>query len=356
MPAEYPNGSAPMSIRGISRRNRTKGFNSTSKKFFGKFSISGVTRDSSGAALGNCACDLFETATDTVVARTISDVNGLFSFAIGTNSGFFYIVAYKATAPDVTGATVNFVVGSEVTNAPSNLTVDVWEDFDIASLTTGNLDTNDHATGQTWTLTNPSSLLSVSTSGETPMLSTVNGQSGTGGTKGLSYNCNATGIAGYAQCAFPAAKNSVSFGFWFQYPASFNGTFTEHDILQVETTLGNKNVYIKLADGNLGTNIQSIHIFNPTDNYSPGIAVSPVTWYWISVQYLTNIASTGMKVRVFNSVGTQVGIENTRGTAADSGVVNCKIGSQIGGAAFVGTMYYDDLVIDYTNAVYPLGP
>lgn len=81
-----------------------------SPKFFGRFTISGVTRDSTGAALAACVLHLFESATDTEIAQTESDASGNYTFSIGQNSGFFYIVAYKVGAPDVAGTTVNTLV------------------------------------------------------------------------------------------------------------------------------------------------------------------------------------------------------------------------------------------------------
>lgn len=76
-------------------------------KFYGSFNITGVTRDSTGVALGSCSIDLFESATDIRVANTISDGSGNFSFVLGNNSGTYYIVAYKAGAPDLAGTSVN---------------------------------------------------------------------------------------------------------------------------------------------------------------------------------------------------------------------------------------------------------
>ena len=81
-----------------------------SLKFYGTFSISGVTKDSSGAPLGGCAVHLFESATDAELAETVSDGAGNYTFALRTNSGFFYVVAYKPGAPDVAGTTVNTLV------------------------------------------------------------------------------------------------------------------------------------------------------------------------------------------------------------------------------------------------------
>jgi hypothetical protein len=75
--------------------------------FFGSFSISGVTRDSAGVALGNCVVDLFLNSEDTLVATTTSDGSGNYSFTLSGNSATYFVRAYKVGAPDVAGTSVN---------------------------------------------------------------------------------------------------------------------------------------------------------------------------------------------------------------------------------------------------------
>lgn len=71
------------------------------------YSITGTTKDSTGAALGACVVELFYTATDLPICKVLSDATtGAFTFLIGPNSTY-YIVAYKAGSPDVAGTTVN---------------------------------------------------------------------------------------------------------------------------------------------------------------------------------------------------------------------------------------------------------
>lgn len=82
-------------------------FNSARDKFRGSFSITGVTRDSAGAALGSCVVDLFQTGGDIFIATTTSDGSGNFTLATPNNAGTFYLVAYKPGSPDVAGTTVN---------------------------------------------------------------------------------------------------------------------------------------------------------------------------------------------------------------------------------------------------------
>ena len=70
--------------------------------------ITGVTRDGTGAALGNCVVDLFYTSNDTLRAQTTSDGSGNYRFAVGPGAKH-YMVAYKPGSPDLAGTTVNTI-------------------------------------------------------------------------------------------------------------------------------------------------------------------------------------------------------------------------------------------------------
>lgn len=75
------------------------------------FAITGVTKDSAGAVLANCVVVAFRTSDDSVAARGTSDASG--NYRLDASPAIaHYVVAYKAGAPDVTGATVNTVVGA----------------------------------------------------------------------------------------------------------------------------------------------------------------------------------------------------------------------------------------------------
>jgi len=68
--------------------------------------VSGVTRDSTGSALGSVTVQLFRTLDDCFLGEAVSDGAGNYTVrAPGT--GPFYLVAYKAGSPDVAGTTVN---------------------------------------------------------------------------------------------------------------------------------------------------------------------------------------------------------------------------------------------------------
>ena len=74
--------------------------------------VSGITKDATGAALGSCVVDLYRTTNDVFVKRTTSDATGAYAFDVAGTDGPFYVVAYKAGAPDVAGTSVNTLVGT----------------------------------------------------------------------------------------------------------------------------------------------------------------------------------------------------------------------------------------------------
>lgn len=74
-----------------------------------RYIITGVTKDSTGAALGSVTVDLFDTAGDVLRSTTTSDANGNYLVDAQIDNTY-YLVAYKAGAPDVSGTTVNTLV------------------------------------------------------------------------------------------------------------------------------------------------------------------------------------------------------------------------------------------------------
>lgn len=81
------------------------------------FIISGTTRDSAGAPLGNCRVVVLETGRLAVtgcpvVAEVISDGSGLFSVVVPMDVGY-QLIAYLPGSPDVAGITRNDVTATE---------------------------------------------------------------------------------------------------------------------------------------------------------------------------------------------------------------------------------------------------
>lgn len=76
------------------------------------FRIAGISRDANGNPLGACTVMLFETGTDRLAQKVVSDAGGVFGFSVSDQSTRYYAVFYRAGVPDVSGATVNTLVGS----------------------------------------------------------------------------------------------------------------------------------------------------------------------------------------------------------------------------------------------------
>lgn len=71
--------------------------------------LSGVSRDSTGAALGNCQVLIFRTANKSFILETQSDGSGNWSVSMLVG-GPFFLVEYKVGSPDVAGTSVNTLV------------------------------------------------------------------------------------------------------------------------------------------------------------------------------------------------------------------------------------------------------
>lgn len=74
---------------------------------YARYSLSGVSRDSAGAALGGCTVKVFLTGNDTKQFETVSDGSGNWSIDVGANPGPFYYVEYKVGSPDRAGTSIN---------------------------------------------------------------------------------------------------------------------------------------------------------------------------------------------------------------------------------------------------------
>lgn len=83
-----------------------------------RYTVSGVTKDSAGAVLGDCNVEVYETSDpqNRLVGATVSDADGNYSIDVnGPDTEMtFFAVANKAGAPDVAGTTVNTLPGIEI--------------------------------------------------------------------------------------------------------------------------------------------------------------------------------------------------------------------------------------------------
>ena len=73
------------------------------------FTISGTSRDNTGAALGGCEVSIFD-GSNAFIGKVVSDGSGAWSFMVPTNSGPFWARYYLAGSPNRAGSTDDFMV------------------------------------------------------------------------------------------------------------------------------------------------------------------------------------------------------------------------------------------------------
>ena len=76
--------------------------------------IIGVSRDATGAALGNCTVNVFKTSNNELVGSTISDGSGNWT-VYPNQAGPYYFVEYKSGSPDVFGTSPNTNTATQFT-------------------------------------------------------------------------------------------------------------------------------------------------------------------------------------------------------------------------------------------------
>lgn len=234
----------------------------------------------------------------------------------------------------------------------ADITVNLWQDFNFDTLTVENLAANDHSTSGSWSIIDLNSRLSTNSAAEKVSSGTINGNLDQSGTHGMVYESPAAFDPARIIYQFSTRKATASIGFWFKFPAEYVGSFEggQPDILVVRNILGTNELYVKLTDNNAG----NIYLFTVESNYSGNIPVDPDTWYWITVVY----GPTTHRLRVYDEEGNQVGSEQTRpGAGAEfEEASTVSLGSLIGDNGGGGPFYFDDLVMDWSDATFPLGP
>lgn len=100
-------GQGGQSVKAVNGpRRRTPIFRT--KQFAGFWTVSGVTKDAAGAALAGCTVKLFASDEDRLLATTVSDGAGAYSFINGYGK-LVYLTAYLPGGPDVAGITINTI-------------------------------------------------------------------------------------------------------------------------------------------------------------------------------------------------------------------------------------------------------
>ena len=226
--------------------------------------------------------------------------------------------------------------------AGNNITADLWQTFEGALDATG-LQANDNHASATWTVDNAASLLSIHANAERATVSTVNTVSDTGST-GLKRVYTSTALGGLT-VNLGTDYSAVSFGVWFKFSENPS---VNHTLFQAQNNGGSGAIPDSIA-----FRYSTRYLGWGSAGNSIGTALSAATWYWVTVHVVQNGTCT---IQVYNEAGTKIGSDAT-GTAPNNAFRKL-YPFNYNAETSDGTleMYMDDLVIDYADATYPLGP
>jgi len=233
-----------------------------------------------------------------------------------------------------------FTILSGKTPATSDITAQVWQTFDFATLSTGNLAANDHTADGSWTLNDSGTKLSMSTSGVKALVSTVNGVSTAGATYGMAmdYNGTATCDAQYNPTSYGA--NAISYVGAIFVPAF--GSDANFEVFWAYNV-----VHLRYR------RISAAYTFDLTSGAgtSSGISVTAGAWYYVAVLAQQNATC---RLRVYDASGVQVGSEVTS-TGSNAAQTNALFGESNTHTAQTGVFYYANWCIN-TSGTWPFGP
>lgn len=227
---------------------------------------------------------------------------------------------------------------------PPNISASFWLPFEFSTLTTASLEANDNS-GGTWVLNNTRNLLGISGSaaqftntGSVNFLSDL-------GVRGLAYNVSGLaggGAASNMRFAAPVGINKYSMRFYYYLPSM--STFNIYGIYRGLNGSGN---------GFDGDGIFR-HIKNPGLQLENVPITTENAWYRVEIYWERG----GNHIQtIYNAAGELVGSWQGTGGAQSISFFNFFYDSSPGGTPNAASnAYMDNLIIDWRDAVYPLGP
>lgn len=143
-----------------------------------------------------------------------------------------------------------------------------------------------------------------------------------------------------------ADRASLSLGFWFWMP-----TYTGWGGLGIMTSVRNAatDEVLRICAGrNAGSSAYEIAVRSNAGTFSTVIGIAPSTWYWVTAKLVNG---GNLTLSVYDTSHVLVGTQ-TVACGSFSGR-HVSVGAY---SAFVATAnaYWDDIVIDYTAAAFPL--
>lgn len=228
----------------------------------------------------------------------------------------------------------------------NNITADVWETFEFSGAypTKALLEANDNNASCTWTVvdTNATIALTNVVEAQKTNITTIGGVSD-GGTYGLMMT--STGGVSYIRCNIPSAVDNISVRVAIYVP-SLSGASSSIYFLKFYDGSGNAAGAIQYAHATTEYRLG----FNATTEY---VVTPPDTWYWVTFKY---VKLGTCSVNVYNSSGTLVG-SCTHTDTTNKQAANIRLGVITAAVVFTEAIFYfDNLVVDYTSATFPIVP
>jgi hypothetical protein len=192
-----------------------------------------------------------------------------------------------------------------------------------------------------WTLTDTGGDLSAGSGAEQSLVGCPNATADTG-TKGMILDTSATAEADI-KYTLTTATSSVSTGFWVRADSLAN----YGSVLFVVAKNGNPSTMMRLAFAKAGgTENQNVTITFVDGTPSAGASIpAQGTWYWIMLLLVQNGTS---KIQIYDASSNLVSSTST--TSSPNVDVKYLWYGAFSGPSTTGTLSFDDIIIDYTNA------
>jgi hypothetical protein len=245
---------------------------------------------------------------------------------------------------------ITYYIGNVYVNSalgggpPPSAYIDFENSTDGTTIDTGVLAASTHCGNGIWSLsTDPMVGITISTTGQKPLPSPVT-TCGTqytdaAGTPGLQYDMSQT--ARRATYTWSTTSNSASVGFFFEITVSDTNYYTVFNIAG-----GPDYAALNIHDGAMALETKS-------SNSSP-IPMSPNVWYWVTIQY--NAGGTH-QMQVYDTTNWTLLGSGSGAATGNYQPTDIEIGRNGSEPGFPSAFwYYDNIVIDYLTAKFPIVP
>jgi len=227
---------------------------------------------------------------------------------------------------------------------PPSVYIDFENSADGTTITPSILAAGTHCGNGIWSLsTSPLFGMTISTKGQKQLpspVTTCGTQYTDTGTRGLQYDISQTGR--YAAYNWSTTSSSASVGFFFQITVSDQNFYSVFAI----TASGGDYAVLHIQGGAM-----SLETITGVSNSIP---ISPNVWYWVTMQY--NAGGTHFMQVYDTTRWTLLGSVSraANGNFPPNGIDIGRPGSEPGFPS--GFWYYDNVIVDYLKATFPIVP